>query len=54
MIQCADLIVRILRAVKPSSDSDYELEESELTGFRQEVLEICKRHPIVDYPVIGD
>ncbi len=54
MAWCADLIVRILRSVRMLDETAYELDEEARTGFRDEVVEFCGRHPLRDYPVAFD
>lgn len=51
IVQCADLIVRVLSAVKADGDREYDLSHEKKNAFRAEVGQLCSRYPIPDYPM---
>ncbi|NUO83322.1 serine hydroxymethyltransferase, partial [candidate division KSB1 bacterium] len=50
MAVCADLVHRVLAAVKPINDREYAIDETKANAVRESVQEICKRFPIPNYP----
>ena len=53
MDHCADLIARILTAVKVEGDRAYTLDAADTAEFRDEVKQLCARFPLVGYSVNG-
>lgn len=51
MATCADLVHRVLAAVKAIDDSHYKLEETVRNSVRADVKKLCTRFPIPCYPV---
>ncbi len=51
MPRCADLIHRVLGAVKVRGDREFELDDSVRAAVRAEVREICAAFPIPRYPL---
>ncbi|MFQ5632535.1 MAG: serine hydroxymethyltransferase, partial [bacterium] len=49
MPKCADLIDRVLSAVKVRGDREYELDSGTRDGFREEVRKLCRAYPIPRY-----
>jgi glycine hydroxymethyltransferase len=50
MDHCARLIDRVLRAVKVQGERDYELGDTLIADVQDEVIDLCRRHPVVGYP----
>lgn len=50
MLACAQLVHRVLAAVKPKNEREYTIEEMTADGVRADVKELCKRFPIPNYP----
>ncbi|GLQ87919.1 serine hydroxymethyltransferase [Dyella flagellata] len=50
MEQCAHLIDKVLRAVKPRGELDYDLSQDVIDEVAQEVGELCRRFPVGGYP----
>ncbi len=53
MEQCAELIHRVLRVVKQRGERDYSLDESVVAQVEDEVVQLCRRHPLDGYPDEG-
>jgi len=53
MAWCADLIGRVLGAVEMRGEREYTLDPARRDAFRAEVVQICKRYPLSDYPMIS-
>ena len=51
MPQCADLIDRVLRSLDVRGDTSYSLDGSVKESAIEEVLDLCRRHPLPDYPL---
>ena len=54
MAWCADLIVRVLKAIVMQGERDYVLAPEQREAFRREVTEFCATHPLSDYPIVID
>jgi glycine hydroxymethyltransferase len=50
MPQCASLVDRVLRSLKPLSDSQYELCPAVKAAVQEEVSQLCRRFPLPNYP----
>jgi glycine hydroxymethyltransferase len=50
METCADLIVNILRAIKPLDDHAYQIGDCERKRFQSQVRALAERYPIPGYP----
>ena len=48
---CADLILRVLRAVSMRGEREYELAPAARDAFRAEVVDFARRHPLPNYPL---
>ncbi len=54
MVQCADLICRVLKTVELVNDKEYKLDTVGRDKFREEVKQIAIRFPIPGYPLPED
>jgi glycine hydroxymethyltransferase len=50
MTPCAELVHRVLAAVKPINDREYTIDATAAHDVRAGVKDICKRFPIPNYP----
>ncbi|NJL79851.1 MAG: serine hydroxymethyltransferase [Leptolyngbyaceae cyanobacterium RM2_2_4] len=50
MEECADLIIKILSAIKVYGDREYELKQSQKEDFQAKVISLSSRFPIPGYP----
>ena len=50
MPACAELVVRVLDAVEPLSDTEYRLDPDVRKGVLEEVADLCRCFPIPGYP----
>ncbi|MFH0518039.1 serine hydroxymethyltransferase [Streptomyces sp. M41] len=50
MTTCAELVVRVLDAVEPVSDTEYRLDPDVRKGVLDEVADLCRCFPIPGYP----
>ena len=49
---CADLIGRILKSVEMKGEKEYVLDPAKRDAFKAEVVEICRRFPLGNYPMV--
>lgn len=50
MLACAQLVHRVLSAIKPKNEREYAIDEMTANGVRADVKELCQRFPIPNYP----